>query len=137
MTINRPLRKTSSYLGTITLGTALGFLGAAGLYLYPHHNTHYQEEGNEIFEKVDGLFSYTKVTIYASGPISVGRISRDGVRLYIDQEWDGILDIVRVPEVPINLYRKSDLDSYRPTFNKADMDFQEQLRRFSPLESFE
>lgn len=134
MTLAQRIKNIAPYIFTVPFSAALGFFGAAGVYLYPHHNAHYQERGNEIFEKVDGLFSYTRVTRYASGSGDVARFSKGGVvRRYIDQNQDGILDVLKVPEVPIALYRKNDLDSYRITFNKANRDFQEQLERFAPV----
>lgn len=133
MTIIEKMKKRVPYTITATVGIAAGFFGAAGVHLYQHNNSHYQEEGNEIFEKVDGLFSYTRFTRYASGSDELVRFSRGGIYLYIDQERDGMLDVLKVPESPRGLYRESDLEDYQSTFNKADQDFQEQLKRFAPV----
>lgn len=133
MTSITKIKKCIPHTITATVGIVAGFFGAAGVHLYPHNNSHYQEEGNEIFEKVDGLFSYTRLTRYASGSDELARFSKEGIYLYIDQERDGVVDVLKVPESPRGLYRESDLEDYQPTFNKADQDFQEQLKRFASV----
>lgn len=106
-----------------------------------HHNVSYEKDGKRVFQKIDGIMSYTRLEINEEGSVKITRCSFPESSFYIDNNGDGIVDIVSKYVLrdgnPNGLHeevfhRADDLKKHFQLFKKADMDFLAQMHRFKP-----
>jgi len=125
----------------IVLGTVAGLGVITGLNFYQHHDVNYEivQEGKKVFQKVDGIFAYTKLEINEDSSVEIGRYSYGDNKFYTDIDGDENVDIIFQFGNPFlrgshsnTFHRDKDLKQYPIVFQEADKDFRGQMQRFKP-----
>lgn len=122
-------------------GVVLGLGVCTGINFYKHHNVSYEivQEGKKVFQKADGIFTYTELEINKDGSVNINRYPFGDIRFYTDKDGDGNVDSIFQGS---NLFvrgshsrsfeRDKHLKQYPAVFQDADRDFRQQMQRFKP-----
>lgn len=130
------LDNIESYIG---LGVIFYMGVQTGCNFYSHHNVNYEEYGQRVYQKADGItaYDYTSLVINEDGSVEIDRYSLRNYRFYTDKDGDGKVDRVFQGD---NLFgrgsysrvfrRDKHLEQYPEVFERADQDFRQQMKRF-------
>jgi len=99
-----------------------------GLNLYYHNNVHYKTDNKKIFQKIDGLFGYTKLVINEDNSVEILRSSLTNSRSYKAENIDAnVNEIYKKGET---FYIGEHSKKYPQVFEEANRDFRKQTKRF-------
>ena len=126
--------KKGSLLALVTVATASAL--ALDYNVYLHHNITYKTPGGQVYEKIDGIFSYTQLTMHGDGSVRIARHTLFSSTLYNDSDNDGDVDSIELlygpqREKTERIFLRAEHERLFPElFRGADEDFQEQMERF-------
>lgn len=127
-------KKLALYFGSIAVGS-MGGLGA--INLYAHHNVVSEYKDFTVFEKADGILGFT-MAIVRKNEIKIKRLHALDYKSWEDTNLDGKVDSVYIPksisprgQPEDRIYiRDKDIKRHPEVFEKADIEFREQMQRF-------
>jgi hypothetical protein len=135
MAIDKTVKRLALAIGIPVAGyTAL----LAGYNFYAHNNHIYEIGDKKVFQKMDGIASYTALEISKEdSSFDVKRYSPFGYRRYKDDDGNGIVDELYLEPNPFTrnsrpkvLERNRHMKKYQSVFQKADRDYRQQIKRF-------
>ncbi len=127
---------TLAALVKLSMPLTAGVFSVAALNFAVHHNRYEAHQ----FEKIDGIASFTRVTVESYTEVDM--ISPLGNVIYLDTNNDGLVD--KVYEYPFYVQstdawalftkaysREKDFYDYKTVFLTADKKYRDQLKRFN------
>ena len=104
--------------------------------VYNHQDASYRTYAGQVYEKADGIFAYTQLTLHLDGSIRMSRHTLFSSTLYRDNDNDGYVDSIEKKYAPNGkktertFIREIHEKLFPEMFLEADRDFQEQEERF-------
>lgn len=126
--------KRGSLLSIVTIAAASAI--TADVNLSRHDNITYRTLAGQVYEKADGIFAYTQLTLHKNGSVHVARHSLFSSVVYIDADNNGDVDQIYMlygprREKTERFFERTKHRKLLPNlFEDADKDFQEQEKRF-------